>query len=316
MKAIVCTKYGPPEVLEMREVETPEPNPDEVRVKIIYTSVTASDCLIRGMNFTFFLRFLVQIAFGFGKPRNPILGMVCSGMIDKTGSNVTKFKPGDAVVAYGAKSPTNRRLGSYAEYICYPEDWFITKKPENISFADAAAIPFGGLLADFYCEKAGIKSGQDVLLYGASGSIGTLALQLIKHEGANVTAVCSARNFELVEQLGADKMIDYTKKDAVSQLEKYDVVLDAVGESKSSELKAASKKALKPGGKYVSVDNGTASPTMEAFLKLIELAGKGKLKAVIDKTYPLEEMVEAHRYVDKGHKKGNVMIAVAPERQD
>ena len=310
MNAVICTKYGAPEVLELQEVKTPEPKDDEVRIRIHFTSVTASDSLIRGLEFPFLPRMVLQMIFGFGKPRNPIMGMVCAGVVDKVGKNVTKFKVGDEVVAYGSKSPTKRRFGSYAEFICLPEDWFLTKKPSSISFKEAAAIPYGGLIADFYTEKAGIQPGQKVLIYGASGSIGTAALQLAKHIGVEVTAVCSARNFGLVEYLGADKMIDYTSPDAVSQLEEYDVVLDAVGETKTSDVKEVSKHALRDGGRYVSVDNGTPNPKITSFMKIIEMAGKGELKPVIDRTFSLTDIVEAHHYVDRGHKKGNVMIEV------
>lgn len=313
MKAVVCTKYGSPEVLQIQDVETPEPKDNEVRIRIHFTSVTASDSLIRGMNFSFPLRLMLQMIFGFGRPRNPIMGMVCSGVVDKVGKRVTQYKVGDEVVAYGSKSPTNRRFGSYAEFICLPEDWFLTKKPATLSFEEAAAIPYGGLLANFCTEKAQIQPGQKVLIYGASGSIGTLALQLAKNIGAEVTAVCSGRNVGLVESLGADKTIDYTNPDAVSQLEKYDVVLDAVGESKTSDLKEASKKSLTAGGKYVSVDKGTPSPKATSFVKLIDLAGTGQLKAVIDRTFTLDQIAEAHSYVDKGHKKGNVMVVVSKE---
>lgn len=313
MKAIICTKYGPPEVLELRDVEKPAPKDNEVLIRVHSTSVTASDVLIRGLKLTFIYKIMVQLMFGFGKPRNPILGMVLSGVVEDTGKKVTRFKPGDAVFADGAMGPTKIRFGSYAEYFCLPEAWLLAPKPSNLSHAEAAAIPYGGLLAWHFFEKADVKQGQQVLVYGASGSIGTMAIQFAKNAGAVVTAVCSASNFEMVTSLGADKVIDYTRSDAASELEKYDLVLDAVGTSKTSELKIRSKEALTEQGKYISVDNGTPSPKKESFLMLKELAEQGKLRPVIDRTFPLEQMVEAHHYVEKGHKKGNVMITVVED---
>ena len=253
MKAIECLKYGSYENLVLTEVEKPTPKENEVLIKIKATSVTTSDVLIRGLNASPLARFMVQLLFGFGKPRNPILGMVTSGVIESTGKDVTSFNIGDEVFAYGSVSPTKRHFGSYAEYICLPENWNLALKPSNISFKEAAAIPYGGLLASHLLKKTRINKGDKVLIYGASGSIGTMAIQLAKHAGAHVTSVCSSRNFELVKSLGSDEMIDYTAENTESRLETYTYVIDAVGNSKTSTLKERSKKALTPNGKYISI---------------------------------------------------------------
>ena len=301
MKAVVATGYGSPEVLQLRKVNKPQPNKNEVLIKIHATSVTASDILIRGLNAPLIYKLIVQLAFGFGKPRNPILGMVVSGTIAGKGKNVTKFNPGDEVFAYCSMSPMKHRFGSYAEYICLPQDWNLALKPTNISFEEAAAIPYGGLLAAHLMKKTNITKGDKVLIYGASGSIGTMALQMAKDAGAIVTSVCSRKNFELVKSLGSDEVIDYTASNAESQLETYQYVIDAVGNSKSSVLKAKSKQAINKGGKYLSIDQGTPTTPKTAFLMLKKLVEQGKLKPVIDRVYPLEEMVAAHRYSEGGH---------------
>jgi NADPH:quinone reductase-like Zn-dependent oxidoreductase len=310
MKAIECLKYGDAENLVLNDVEKPSPKDNEVLIKIRATSVTTSDVLIRGLNAPPMFRFIVQLLFGFGKPRNPILGMVSSGVIESKGKDVTLFNIGDEVFAYGSVSPTKRHFGSYAEYICLPEDWNIAIKPKNCSFEEAAAIPYGGLLASHLLKKTSLKKGDKVLIYGASGSIGSMAVQLAKNAGATVTSVCSSKNFDMVKSLGSDKLIDYTKDNAEAQLETYDYVIDAVGDSKSSALKEKSKKALTPKGKYISIDHGTPLTPKETFMNLKTLAEQEKIKPVIDSVYPLEKMVEAHKYVETGHKRGNVVITV------
>jgi len=313
MKAVVCTKYGQPDVLALQEIDKPVPKEDEVLIKIYATSVTASDVLIRGMNQNCMMRLLLQIIFGFGRPRNPILGMTLSGMVESTGPKVSSFKKGDKVFAYGSISPTKLRFGSYAEYISLPEDWNLLPKPTNMTHKQAAAIPYGGFLALHCIKKGNIKHGQRVCIYGASGSIGTMALQLAKDSGAVVTAVCSNANFDLARSLGADHTIDYTIPDAASQLGTYDLVIDAVGYSKTSALKAASREALSPGGRYISIDDDVPSTKQKDFALLKELAEAGKIAPVIDQCFPLTEMKEAHAYVDQGHKKGNVVISVTLE---
>ncbi len=310
MKAVECLKYGSAENLVLSDVEKPSPKDNEVLIRIHATSVTTSDVLIRGLKASPVAKFVVQLIFGFGKPRNPIFGMVSSGVIESKGKDVTLFETGDEVFAYGSVSPTKRHFGSYAEYICLPEDWNIAPKPANLGFEEAAALPYGGLLASHLLKKANLKKGAKVLIYGASGSIGTMAVQLAKNAGATVTSVCSRKNFELVISLGSDKQIDYTESNATAQLEIYDYVIDAVGNSKSSALKEQSKKALTTGGKYISIDQGTPLTPKAAFLNLKLLAEQEKIKPVIDRVYPLEKIAEAHDYVERGHKTGNVVITV------
>ncbi len=310
MKAIIIEKYGEPEVLKLKNIEKPTPNPDEVLIQIKATSVTASDVLIRSLKVPFLYRVMVQLIFGFGRPRNPILGMVASGVVADKGAAVTKFNVGDEVFAYCYMPPMKLRFGSYAEYICLPEEWNLALKPTNISFEEAAAIPYGGLLAMHLINKISIIKGDKVLIYGASGSIGTMAVQLAKNAGAIVTSVCSTKNFELVKSLGSDKVIDYTASDAESQLETYQYVIDAVGKNKTSALKVKSKQAIHKKGKYLSIDDGAPQTPKKSFLALKALIEQGKLRAVIDSVYPLEEVVEAHRYVEKGHKKGSVVLTI------
>ncbi|APQ18728.1 NAD(P)-dependent alcohol dehydrogenase [Maribacter hydrothermalis] len=310
MKAIECLKYGGVENLMLSNVEKPTPKDNEVLIKICATSVTTSDVLIRRMNEPMIPRFILQLIFGFGRPRNPVLGMVTAGIVEGKGKDVTLFEIGDEVFAYGSISPTKRRFGSYAEYISLPEDWNLSLKPVNLSFEEAAAIPYGGLLASHLLKKTNINKGDKILIYGASGSIGTMAIQLAKHMGAHVTSVCSRRNSELATSLGSDKMIDYTLENAEKQLETYKYVIDAVGNSKSSKLKDESKKAVTSNGKYISIDHGTPLTPKEAFFNLKSLAEQGKITPVIDSIYPLEKMAEAHTYVEMGHKRGNVVITI------
>jgi NADPH:quinone reductase-like Zn-dependent oxidoreductase len=313
MKAIVCSQYGPPEVLRLEEVSTPTPRANEVRIKIKATSVTASDCIVRGFKLPRWspLGFAMGLAIGFSRPRKPILGMVLAGDINAAGQDVRRFKPGDPV--YGSTfRPNQIRFGAYAEYICLAEDSLIAPKPANIGYEEAAAVPYGVNLALHYLLKCGIQRGQQVLIYGASGAIGTAAVQLAsRHFGANVTGVCSTANLDLVRSLGADQVIDYTEEDAISQLGRYDLVLDAVGKRKSSPLKTASEQALTPNGQTISVDDGSPQNRLEYLELLNTLIEAGQFSPVVDRRYPLEQMVEAHRYVETGHKKGNVVITVA-----
>jgi len=312
MKAIVCTAYGPPDVLQLKEVEKPTPRKNEVCIKIFATAVTASDCIVRGFKLPIWhpMGLMMGLVIGFKKPRNPILGMVLAGEVESVGQGVKSFKTGDQVFGWTVKSAIQIRFGTYAEYKCLPENSVIAPKPFNVSYDEAAAIPYGGLLALHFLKKGDIQSGQKVLIYGASGSNGTSAVQLAKYYGAEVTGVCSTTNLEFVRSLGADKVIDYTKEDITTSGEFYDFIFDAVGRSKSSKLKTQSKNALTPNGKYISVDDGSPKASVEDLILLKELVEAGQLKPVIDRRYPLEQMVEAHRYVDKGHKKGNVVITV------
>ncbi len=311
MKAIVCTKYGPPEVLQLKEVEKPVPKDNEVCIKIHATAVTASDCIVRGYKIPRWhpMGFMMGIVLGFNKPRNPILGNVFAGEVESAGKNVKLFKKGDQVCG-STVNPPEIRFGTYAEYVCMPEDGIIASKPPSVIYENAAAIIYGAGLAMHFLKKGNIRNGEKVLIYGASGAIGTSAVQLAKCFGAEVAGVCSTANLELVRSLGADKVIDYTKDDFINRRELYDFIFDAVGKRKSSKFKVWCKKALTPDGKYISVDDGSPKYSTEELKWLLEMVEAGKIKPVIDRTYPLEQIAEAHRYVDQGHKKGNVVITI------
>lgn len=301
MKAIICTKYGPPNVLQLQNIEKPTPKKNEVLVKIHATSVSTGDCRIRSFNSPLLFWIPMRIILGFRKPRKPILGVELSGEIEDIGSDVTQFKKGDPVFAL-----TELNLGGYAEYTCVHESGLIALKPTNVTYEEAAVIPFGGTSALHFLRKGQIKKGQRVLIYGASGSVGTAAIQLAKYFGATVTAICSSSNFDLVTTLGADNVIDYMKEDFTKRGEHYDIIFDAVGKYK----KSLCTDALMPNGKYVSVNGMMAKVSKEDMNLLKQLAETEKLKPVIDRTYRLEEIAEAHIYVEKGHKKGNVSITL------
>jgi NADPH:quinone reductase-like Zn-dependent oxidoreductase len=309
MKAIVCTKYGPPEVLKMKEVEKPAPKDDEVLIKIFATAVTASDIFIRGSQIPIQFWIPMRIMLGLTKPRKSIIGLVLAGKIESVGKNLKRFKLGDQV--YGL---TGFGLGAYAEYKCMKETdstyGCLALKPNNLSYEEATVAAYGGLLAFQYMEKGNIQRGQKVLIYGASGTSGTTAVQYAKYLGAEVTGVCSTSNLELVKSLGADSVIDYTKKDSINLIKQYDFILDAVGKIKTSELKEACKKALTPKGKYVSIDDGKLILDSNRLALIKELVETGHIKPVVDRSYPLEQIVEAHEYVGKGHKKGGVAITI------
>lgn len=309
MKAIICTKYGPPEVLKMKEVEKPAPKDDEVLIKIFATAVTASDIFIRGSQIPIQFWIPMRIMLGLTKPRKSIIGLVLAGKIESVGKNVKRFKLGDQV--YGL---TGFGLGAYAEYKCMKEtdstNGCLALKPNNLSYEEATVAAYGGLLAFQYMEKGNIQRGQKVLIYGASGTSGTTAVQFAKYLGAEVTGVCSTSNIELVKSLGADSVIDYTKKDSINLIKQYDFILDAVGKIKTSELKETCKKALTPKGKYVSIDDGKLILDSNRLALIKELVETGHIKPVVDRSYPLEQIVEAHEYVGKGHKKGGVAITI------
>jgi NADPH:quinone reductase-like Zn-dependent oxidoreductase len=322
MKAIVHTKYGPPDELQLKEVQKPVPKENEVLIKIQATTVTTTDCNAR--NFTFVPKsfmFFARLVFGFKKPKINILGIDLAGEIEAVGKDVKLFKKGDQVFG----SP-GTKFGAHAEYVCVPEDGALAIKPASISWEEAAAISLAGNTALFFIrDLAKIQTGQKILIHGASGAIGTYAVQLAKYYGAEVTGVCSATNAEMVKSLGADKVIDYTKEDFTKTDERYDFVFDVVGKTTFLQCKGILKQKgiylennleLKDilimmwrslvGGKKIK--GGVSIESAENLNFFIELIESGKLKPVIDRTFPLEKTAEAFRYVELGHKKGNVII--------
>jgi NADPH:quinone reductase-like Zn-dependent oxidoreductase len=307
MKAVVYQKYGPPEVLQFKEIEKPSPRENEVLIKIRATTAHVGDTKMRSLNVSPspVKRLLARLVLGIFSPKRKILGMELAGEIEEIGNAVTKYATGDQVFA---STVPGMVFSAYAEYICLPEDWVMAHKPTNMTFEETAPIPGGGITSLGVLRKADIQSGQKVLIYGASGSVGTFSVQLAKYFGAEVTGVCSASNFELVKSLGADKVIDYRTEDFTENGEVYDVIFDTVDKLSSTHA----KKSLAENGVYLNVDKSSNDLKLrsEDLVYLKELCEEGKFRAVIDRTYPFEQIVEAHRYVDKGHKKGNVAITI------
>lgn len=304
MKAIITTKYGGPEVLKLVEVDKPTPKKNEVLIKIKSIAVTSGDCRMRAFNPPYwYFSIPMRLMLGIFKPRKPIQGLWLSGVIEKQGGNVTKFREGQQIYA----RTLDLKFGANAEFICLPENCIIGIKPTNLSFEESVSIPFGGMTALHFLKKVNIKKGDKVLIYGASGSVGVAAVQLGKYYGSEIHGVCSAGNIDLVRYNGADYVIDYKEKDISDSSEKFDIVFDAVGKIN----KSTAKKILKEDGRFVSVySSGHAQGGSKELDYMTELAEKEILKPVIDKIYPFEQIVDAHKYVDTGHKKGNVVLTL------
>jgi NADPH:quinone reductase-like Zn-dependent oxidoreductase len=322
MKAIICSEYGPPEVLQLRDVEQPVPRDDEVLVRIYATTVSSGDVTDRTGKVSAWAWLPTRLILGFRRPRRTIPGAELAGEIVSVGKDVRRFSEGDRV--FGSAGWGS---GAYAEFKCLPEDGVLAMKPPNTTFEEAAAVSFGGLTALHFLRKANLQNGHKALINGASGCVGTFAIQLAKYYGAEVTGVCSTANLELVRSLGADKVIDYTREDFTKGGETYHVVFDTVGKSSFSQC----RRSIRESGFYLTTDmgpalmlrglwtamvggkkvvSGVAGHRTEDLIFLNELMEAGKLRSVIDRSYPLEQIAEAHRYVEAGHKKGNVVITV------
>jgi NADPH:quinone reductase-like Zn-dependent oxidoreductase len=322
MKAVVCPEYGSPEVLSIEEVSKPSPKAGEILIKIKACSVSVADRRLRAFDVPAQVWIPARLALGLRKPKKPILGVEISGIVEELGENCSRFKPGDEVF-----SANLTHFGGYAEYVCLPEDGPISLKPSNLTFTEAAAVPTGARTALHFLKKGQIEKGQKILIYGASGSVGTYAVQLAKRFGAEVTAICSGKNIPMVRAIGADKAVDYKQENFTQDLGQYDILFMAVDKWPFSEA----INFLKDGGYYVNITQPipsirmmltsafgkkklvlgeNVSPGPDGLILIKELIEKGKIRPVIDRVYQLEEIVVAHRYVDMGHKAGNVVIEI------
>lgn len=304
MKAAICTRYGAPEQLEIQELPKPVCQDNQLLVRIMAASVNSGDVKLRSLAVSEFQKIIMKIIFGFYKPRRPILGTVFAGIVEETGNKSTRFKKGDRVFGM-----TGFRFGTYAEYITLKETGIVTRMPVNASFEEAAALPFGWHTAIYFLEKAGIRKYQNlnVLIYGSTGSVGSAAIQVASFYGANVTAVCSIAGQDLMEQLNVEKVVYYDQQEFTLLNEKFDIILDAVGYT----TKKSCQPLLKKGGNFVTVNGmDMATEKLEHLQLICDLFEKGKCKAVIDKVFPFNEIVAAHRYVDAGKKKGNVVVSI------
>jgi NADPH:quinone reductase-like Zn-dependent oxidoreductase len=327
MKAVVATKYGPPEVLQLQEVAKPAPKDNEILVKVRATTVNVGDVRMRSFAVPPMFWLAGRLALGVTKPRDAILGMELAGEVEAAGKAVTQFKVGDQVLA----STFKEHYGAHAEYKCLPEDGAVVVKPQNASYEEAATLPISANTALYFLKAGNIRPGSKILINGASGSVGTFAVQLARYFGAEVTGVCSTGHVALVKSLGAGRVIDYTQADFTSDGETYDVIFDAASKTTFAQCQGALKKegyylntvmvdAALEGPWYAMtahkhVVGGTAVASRESLVFLKELVEAGRLKPVIDRCYPLEQMVEAHRYVDTGHKAGNVVVTVAGNKE-
>ena len=307
MKAVIYEKYGPPEVLQIKEVEKPTPKDNEVLIKNYATTVHIGDTRVRSFRVPIKHWLPMRLFLGLTKPKRKILGMEASGVIESVGKNVKDFKAGDEVFTLNGFG-----FGAYAEYSTVlaingdEKKGLVVSKPSNLTFEEAAAVPAGALTALQHMQKVNVQKGKKILIYGASGSVGTYAVQIAKYYGGEVTGVCSTSNLELVKSIGADKVIDYTKEDFTKSGEVYDIIFDAVYKISKSQC----KNILKENGIFDSSHSKIQQPREKDLIFLKELIEKNKLKPVIDRTYPMDKIVEGHRYVDKGHKKGHVVISI------
>ena len=326
MNRIVCRKYGPPDVLQIEKTKKPKPKDHEVLIKVYATTVTVADCRIRGFKVPTSFWLPARFTLGFFKPKQSVLGSELSGIIESVGKNVNRFKVGEKIFAF-----LEHRFGAYSEYVCVDENACITQKPENLSFSQSAPLSFGGITALYFLKKGKVTKSDKILIYGASGSVGTYAIQLAKYLGADVTGVCSAENMKLVKKLGADKVIDYTNPNWTDFNEKFDVFFDAVGKNNIPK----SIQMINPRGRYIHTVTdpfteakirfyllksnikfigGTYQATLEQIKDIAKLAEEGFIKPVLDQQYKFDEIVSAHDYVDKGHKKGNVVITIKHDK--